>query len=253
MMVTAESYKWLTKRDMNILRTLYYHRFMSTSQIQRIFFDGTYSDVVTRRRLKKLRDNELIKSYYRADNADMIHTINEDGVFIVAAMEGKVFNDMYYNTRKDLLAFGLAEHSLLLTDVYIKLLEHSETLEGQIELFQVEKLNEEEFEYQGNKYKFRPDIFLIYRPDKNKDIVRLFFIEVDNGTENPKLFFKDKKIPAYETFYNSNIFQERYNGLFPEIVVLCHDEKRIKKLKKVTNTFLTWTYLLFDDVVDILN
>lgn len=247
-----KSYKFLTTRDMNVLKTLYYNRFMSTDQIRRLFYntkeDGTetlYGDIVTRRRLKKLRDHRLIKSYHRADCKDMLHIVDHDGLFIVASMLNTTWSQLYYSNKKDLLAYGFAEHSLMITEVYIKLLEETKKNNGEIELFQVEKLNEKRFELDGTPYKFRPDAFMIYRPEKSENRVRLYFLEVDNSTESPIIF--KSKISQYEAYYKSNLFQQEYSGLFPEVIVICRDQNRIDRLENMTKTFLKWRYILFDE------
>lgn len=245
---------WITLRDMKVLKLLYYCRFQTTNQIANIHYKydengemNKYYKTIARRRLKKMREEGLIKSYHRANNSTMVHTLYADGLYLVASLLGCAFNDLYYNYKDDLMSYSKAEHSIMLSDVYIDLLEAAERLGGKIELFQVEELNRKVYKMDGEEYIFIPDIFLIYRPNKSKDIVRLFFIEVDNSTERPKVFI-DSKIPKYEMYYHTGEFQELYEGLFPEVVTLCKDQKRIDKLKARTDTILGWNYYLYEDI-----
>lgn len=244
-------FKWITDRDKEVLKTIYYMRFITTKQLQQIHFkDIKYGQLVTTRRLQKLREHNLIKSYHRS-NKDMIHTIDSDGVLIVAGLIGSTYNKLIFSSRKDLLSYGMAEHSIMLVEVYVKILEAAAAAGGKIIEFKVEQLNEESFEIQGQKMKFRPDIFLRYQPDPSLDRYRLFYIEVDNDTETPGAF--KEKFKYYEGFFDSGIFQEKYSGLFPKVITLCNSQQRIHKLQQVTKTKLDWSYLLINDVGRIIN
>ncbi|MBO8161349.1 MAG: replication-relaxation family protein [Thermosipho sp. (in: Bacteria)] len=253
--------KWLTNRDKEVLKAIYFHRFITTKQLTELFFRyhfneegkrvgiNKYPNVIARRRIKKYRENKLIKSFYPAYNQDMIHSIDEKGLMIVAGLLGTTFNKLYFNKREDILSYGLAQHAIKLNDLYIKLLRESERLGGEIIKFQVERLNLTIFEYKDKKYRFQPDAFMIYKPNKNVNKVRMYYIELDNDTESPKRYAQ--KVEEYESYYNTKEFQRIYKT-FPKIITVTTTPGRIERLKRAAKTKLDWDYVLFKEAEKIL-
>lgn len=247
--------RWLTERDKKIIKFIYFHRFVSTNQVVEIFFkkkeDGSiikYPQNVARKRLQKYREEGLIKSFYTS-NSDLIHTIDEKGVYVVAGILNTTFNKLYFNPKEDLLSIGLANHSLKLNDLYIILRDAALKKGGNIIDFRVEVLNRVSFIYQNKKQVFQPDIYFVYQPDKNKSTGYPFFIELDLETESPKKY--KEKILNYENYHDSKDFQNQY-GIFPRIVTVTNTKSRSDRLKGFCKTKLDWRYLTMEEIERIL-
>lgn len=227
--------RWLRERDKKVIKFIYFHRFVSTSQIADIFFKYTekgtimkYPKNVARRRLQKYREEGLIKSFYTS-NTDMIHTIDEKGVMLVASILGTTFNKLYFNPKEDLLSIGLANHSLLLNDIYITLMNAADKKGGKILEYKVEVLNRTTFTYKNRKYTFQPDAYMLYQPDIRKKLAYPYFIELDLETESPKKY--KEKVINYENYYDSRDYQSQYNT-FPKIITITNTKARADRLKK---------------------
>lgn len=247
--------RWLQPRDKEVLKFIYFHRFSSTSQITEIFFKyqengelQKYPKCIARRRLAKYRDEGLIKSFYTA-NTDMIHSINEKGVMLVASILNTTFSKLYYNPREDLISIGIANHSLLLNDLYIDLLNHSNRLGGKIIDYKVEVLSRIDYKYKEKNYTLQPDVFMLYQPDIEKPTAYPYFIELDLNTEAPKAY--KEKVEKYERYYDSKDYQSQYST-FPKIVTITTNEARLKRLKNYAKTKLRWDYYLFEESEKIL-
>lgn len=247
--------RWLQGRDEDVLKFIYYHRFVSTSQIAEIFFkykdDGDlqkYPKGLARRRLLKYRNEGLIKSFYTS-NKDMIHSIDEKGVYIVASILNTTFNKLYFNPKEDLISIGLANHSLLLNDLYIKFLDHARATGGDIIEYKVESLNRISYKYKNKNYIFQPDAYMLYKPKKEKGIAYPYFIELDLDTEAPKKYAE--KIEQYERYYDSRDYQMQYS-LFPKIVTITTTKARCERLKNFCKTKLDWKYEIFSEATKVL-
>ena len=66
----------LTARDQEILRKLERCKWLTTSQIQRVFFPGVSLDPV-RKRLRKLAAAKCLRSYQRHQMAEMLHGLGK--------------------------------------------------------------------------------------------------------------------------------------------------------------------------------
>ncbi len=66
----------LTERDQAMLRKLVRCKWLTTSQIQRLFFPGVSLDPV-RKRLRKLADAKSLRSYQRHHMAEMLHGLGK--------------------------------------------------------------------------------------------------------------------------------------------------------------------------------
>lgn len=247
--------RWITERDKEVLKFIYFHRFVSTNQLAELFFKykkngelQKYPRGITRRRLLRYREEGLIKSFYTS-NTDMIHTIDEKGVMVVASILGTNFNSLYFNPKSDLIGIGLANHSLLLNDLYIDLLRACVATGGKIIEYKVEALNRVNYKYKNKKRYFQPDAYMLYAPNKNKRIAYPYFIELDLDTESPKKY--SEKIEQYENYYDSRDYQSQYNS-FPKIVTVTITKARAERLKNYAKTKLDWKYFVFDEANKIL-
>jgi protein involved in plasmid replication-relaxation len=102
----------LTTRDREIVRTLERCKWLTTSQIQRLFFPGVSFDPV-RKRMRKLSDAKFVQSYQQHHMSEMLHgfgkppkqiehLIGINDIRLAAEKEGVAFFYSYW----ELPAFG---------------------------------------------------------------------------------------------------------------------------------------------------
>lgn len=159
----------LTERDNKVLDLIAYFRYASLSQIVRAYYNGhKQSYNLARRRLTKLVDAGYMKRERSNINAEYVYYMKKN-------------NQM--------------NHSLILTEFYIKLLE----TDAEVDAFFVEKPY-------GS---MRPDAMVIAGWE---DLTHYFFVEV-HISNNP---FNQQK---YIDYYKSREWK-RYFPLYPKIIIL---------------------------------
>lgn len=105
------------------------------------------------------------------------------------------------------------KHDLLILDFYCALeLDRLKNPYGEIIYWQQDPHTKRSFTYEGIRYSFRPDIFVIYKHANNR--IKMFFVEIDNGTESTERL--KNKIKTYKNYYLSgNWREEHWARLFP--------------------------------------
>jgi hypothetical protein len=243
----------LTKRDIEVLKLLYYNRFLHGGQIAELFYKykndevNLRRDVIARRRLWKMIKNKLVKEYVPYANKKKIYALDDAGVELVCSIVGTKYEN--YAKRENILNMGLMEHSLEINDFYINLSNYCRDHNYTIKTFQVERHNRRTFTHNKQSYTFQPDIFFIITNATGKG--KVYYAELDRNTEAPKKFAK--KVINYEAFYHQELQKEDWNNqnIRPDIIVLCDNKNRLERLQEVTKSILKWKFILKDDVEGI--
>lgn len=240
----------LTETDKKVLTLLYYNRFLSSKQIQRIFYNTQkQGNLIARRRMNKmLGDNKakykLINEYIPFENNMKVYSLNDIGTAYITGFLN-IPNTYKKETWQDV---GRIEHALDINDFYINLLEYGK---GSINTFLVERHNRRQFNFNSKQYIIIPDVFFVYTEPNKKG--KAYFVEVDRNTEAPKKFAM--KIPVYEAYYQIEILKEDWQPeqkVKPVIIILCDTEERIKRLKAVCKTNLPLRFHLKNDIKGVL-
>ena len=79
----------LTTRDKEILRKLQRCKWLTTSQIQRVFFPGVSLDPV-RKRMHKLADAKYLQSYQRHHMSEMLHGLGKPPKLMLRPLRAEI-------------------------------------------------------------------------------------------------------------------------------------------------------------------
>lgn len=202
------NFRWLTERDKRVLDFLCRARYVSTSQLTELFFryrdDGTENknpDVVCRRRMKVLEDNNMVKSFYRQAGSDKIYTVHDVKV-------------------ERIVTLNQIKHSLEINDLFIQIKRYAGYKGHTIHDFYIERplLNG-----------IIPDIILVY---VIKGRAKILFIEYDRGTET--LTRIRKKVENYKAYLDKQLYLDedfQVSKIRPEIWFVCESERRAKNIE----------------------
>ena len=241
----------LTDRDIEILKYFNQYRYLRTSQVKLLAFPENVTLQSTRRRIRYLYHHKFINRIQPLIrpgvnlSGETAYFLAEEGVQLLTSMEVKIIPYPHSNSRKHLFL----QHALELSDfrifIYQTLLEN-ETVElhrfvGDHELkshLKKEKGNDRFRLYQqlthpitGGKYHFHPDgLFVLQGRGKFKTHQKLFFVEIDRGTET--LDRIKKKVIGYNLFKKSDKFKKfgKFNGF--RVLIQTHSDKRADNMRK---------------------
>lgn len=237
----------LTARDHEILATLSTARYLTTDQIQQLFWNGATGSVGPRkaceRRLRKLREQGFVRAIEqpvtRAEaSKPYIYTLAERG----AAHLGFHPREIEEATP----SYPFLTHLLRTNDLRIAVLLACDRLG----LTLVEWLDEKLLRSTGRKeYVVLPGsegaseragvtpdaAFLIQRSEKKA----LFFVEVDDATVTvaPSIWQRrgwTRKIRVYLAYFASECYQKRYGNRPARVLTVTTGEKRLQHLKAAT-------------------
>lgn len=242
----------LTKRDRDVLLSLYYHRCLTSKQIAEIHFRygkngyNNQAELIARRRLRKLFDLKLVDRFFvfpdDGQGSSAQHVILDTlGAHMVAGMLNLPFEDLEWRYDMNDVRLPYLDHMILINDFYVWLLKWAREHGHTIDTFLVENHVRHEFKYKRKKIKFNPDAYgRYYTGDEGFH----FFFEMDNGTMTLQTF--KKKLERYEAFFASEEYKKYYGDSFPLILVVAPDEERAISLRNTiyadNNYGLQWLF-----------
>lgn len=232
----------IQRRDIEILRSLYDYRFLTTSQVESLFFN-------TRKRaergLRKLYDAGLVDRLFRPvvlGSAEIIYALGGYGVNLLAQEMGI--------DRGEINAMRLKAHSQksLFLDHFVDInqfrvaLTLSSAASGYIVLFwkyenELRSLNDQgvlisdrvkDPENPGQRIPVSPDGFFGIETPRGR---AYFFIEVDRATMSNARF--KRKMTGYARYWLDSVYQERW-GYRTFRVLTITSANRLANLLKVT-------------------
>lgn len=226
----AEQAQALSARDRDILRSLARHRFMTTNQIERLFFFDHASSLAgargCRRVLRRLDDADLAVRLPRrvgglgAGSAASIWSLAPLGGRALAYLDG---DGLSVRVREPSVRF--VAHSLAVAEVHVRLAEAART--GVFELSQIQIEQEGWRRYlglSGSTSCLKPDLAVV---TATPDFEDHWFIEVDLGTEHVPTILK--KCQQYQTYRQTGIEQADAN-FFPVVIWVAPTRMRAEKL-----------------------
>lgn len=251
---------YLTKRDKEVLLSIYYHRCLTTEQIAEMHFKydskgkrNKQASLIARRRLRKLFDSCLIDRFFidvgEGKGSSQAHNILDSlGARVVAGLLNQSMEEINWKYEMNEVRLPYLEHMVKINDFHIRLLRKSRSVKPQHEVtdFRTENHVRHEFKYWGATHYFNPDAYGQYwKGDEGFH----FFLELDNGTMTPKVF--EKKHQRYTAFYDSGEYEKHYEN-FPYILTVTTTPERAEQLRnlicKVDNTDLIWLFTSEDQV-----
>lgn len=226
----------LSERDKSILLLAQKFRYLTTSQIQRLYFRSSSSHSAALRAadraLMKLRDYHLIVSLkrriggIRAGSGSYVWSLSPSGVRLLGLMNSSG------NTTKRQRSFEpsprFLEHTLAVAEIYVQL----NLLQNQHKDLKIQKVEVEPDCWRtyvginGTAAYLKPDLYLVTVSGEYEDH---WFIEIDLDTESPSRVIR--KCRQYYRYYLSGKEQQTA-GVFPWVVWIVPSESRIRSLQQ---------------------
>ena len=216
-------------RDLEVLRRLARHRFLSRSQVEAFLFDGANlgdvsKDVLTRRVLKRLTSRGLVSATRRlvggpgGGSARLGYFLTGDGAAFAGAAGPR------RAARRGKGTFLLA-HSLMAADVALAFVRSARSHAGH-ELLDWESYEQGAAELRGSR--LVPDARVAYTtPAWRLDA----FVEIDLATEGTRFF--SAKIHRYLDYYRSDTWRARL-PTWPAVLTVTPTAQRASALRVAT-------------------
>lgn len=248
----------LTKRDKEVLLSIYYHRCLTTEQVAEIHFrydpkgtENTQAQVLARRRLRKLFDYVLIDRFFidagENNGSSQGHLILDTlGAKVVAGLLNTSVEELEWRYDMNETRLPYLKHMVDINRFYISLLKASRPRGHEASYFRTENHVRHEFKYQDGRVRFNPDAYGQYwMGQEGFD----YFLEWDNGTMTASTF--QKKHKRYTAFYASDEYLKFYQT-FPAILVVTTSMDRAEELRKcisiIDRTDMVWLFTSEDRV-----
>jgi hypothetical protein len=248
----------LTLRDLELLQVLFTARFLTTVQLQRLFWQpskggmwGPKKDC--ERRLRQLTQAGLVQRIERPVKRGevrlpYIYTLAKGGKEVLVAELGIPPEEIDWRTTND-ETYAFLAHTLQITDVWLAVrlaCAHAGVTLGSW-------VSEREFRSEGTDYVLLtgpegqeekaavvPDaVFTLVQGTRRG----LFFVEVDRRTTTiaPTLWERRgwrRKVQAYTVYQKSQAYQERYGAQRARILTITTSSGRLTHLKQATERVL---------------
>lgn len=222
------------KRDLEILKALFACGFLSTSQIQALFF-GQNRSVVCRRLNQRLLAKKIVTRYRPGlafDSTEAVYALGPVGVEILAE-ELEVSPAEIFKPKQQKYNPLFLNHTLEINDVWIALRAACNQSGGEFRLISwwTEKKLRKRYQRVGNVERPLPDSrFVLYKKSTQKE--RLFLLEIDRGTERTPVF--QKKVERYLEYYLSEQHQADYGFKVFRVLTVVPDKGRLQTLLKAS-------------------
>ncbi len=221
----------LGDRDMEVLRSVWTHRYLTTEQIRRLYFTSAANPTAglraTTRNLNKLRGLALVDRLERriggvgSGSGSYVWRLLAAGEHLLR-MSGDITRPKQKRFEPSRLFLA---HTLAVSEFYVRL---TEICVGSVKLTQVQSEPDSwrTFRSGGKKVTLRPDLFAITENEQYED---QWLFEVDLDTEAPARIIE--KCRRYQLFYRSGSKYQQ-GGVFPLVVFIVPDETRKAALIK---------------------
>lgn len=217
----------LSDRDLDVLRSVSDHRFLTAVQIEALHFDRHSSKEagarVCRRVLERLNSQRIIRRLQRRVGG--VRAGSASFVYAVGPMGTRLLGHSKRTTEPSEL---FLDHTLAIGDVRVEL--HSAERTGRISVIdlQVEPAAWRRFTGSGGAPDIvRPDLYLLTAAGEYEDA---WFLEIDRGTESPAAL--SRKCHAYNRYWNSGQEQAQH-GSFPLTVWVCETTERATRIQRL--------------------
>jgi hypothetical protein len=247
--------KWLTDRDILILRYLNRYPFLTTGQIEMFVFNNLKPSSwrnKSNERLRKLYKAHLVDRWYpptAVGSAESHYVLDVGGAKILALKGTK---EMEKWRKRDYVPQTYT-HTLKIIDfrAMLSVLQKQESFE--VLTFRTEKKNAMEYPMNGGKKgEVQPDALCIY---KSNNRIKAFFLECDNGTMTENQL--KSKIIRYNQLFKSEEWKktdwaQKLKAFLP-IVFVMRTEEDIRNLNAYTSKLesnIKFYYTTYDDLIE---
>lgn len=237
----------ITKRDKDILISLYWHRCLTSHQIREMHFIGpSQADVICRRRLRRMFDELLVERFFvdvgEGNGSSPQHVLLDTlGAKIVAGLLNIPLSELKWSKDHNEAALPYLKHTTELNDYYVRLLKRAREQGHDIPTFVTEHHLLHSFKFRDDSFTFNPDAYFEYW--KGEDGLS-FFLEWDRGTMTRRQFQEKQK--RYRAFYGSREYRKAGYEVMPDILTIVPDMARAERLREaieaVDRTDLRWLF-----------
>jgi hypothetical protein len=252
----------ITRRDKDVLLSLYYHRCLTTRQIAEIHYKYNYkgkensqAELIARRRIRNLFDKQLVDRFFvdvGNEGSSQGHIVLDQlGAKVVAGLLNQKAEDIHWSYDMNAAKLPYLAHMIDTNNFYIYLLRKARELKHEVTGFRTENHCRHDFKFWGERMVCNPDAYGQYWiPSEGKEDEGFhFFLEWDNGTMTSSVF--QRKHKRYSAFYASGAYESIYQE-FPLILTVAPTKDRALQLRKaiygIDNTDLQWLFAAKEDV-----
>jgi hypothetical protein len=229
----------LTDRDREIIKAVNDFRALRAAHIHALFFGASPS--ATRSRLMRLfqhgyLDRQFLSLFNGSSAATPpLYTIGKKGAQLLIEAYGYEAADLRIPKKE--FSWQFVEHLSKITDFRIAVTLAARAHNWQIETWEDERVFKAATDYvlvtsDGSREQEKPvlpDGYFCLKTDRGR---AHFFLEIDRGKE-PERSFKPQ-IEIYEAYVRSGGYQARYSKKSLRILIVTTTERRIHKLKTIT-------------------
>ncbi len=220
------------ERDSELLAEIYYHRAMSRSQVQELYFGSVAR---CNSRLRQLFDHGYLSRHYPSAaryGAEAVYTLGPAGIPVVAGSTGLDPAEV----RRQCGRPTYMEHTLEVVEFYLaarRASASSGTVAIERWLPEIRCRHEYRIRLKGQsqwaKEVFKPDGFVRLtrtRGGATEDFS--YFIEIDLGHTSSRQF--GRKIDSYSRYRDTGMFTERYSSSAFQTLVITTGQARLRNL-----------------------
>lgn len=218
----------IQKRDIDILKALLACRFLSTSQIQRVFFEKNRS-VVCSRLNKKLLPQKIVNRHYpkiRFQNTEAIYSLGSEGARI---LKEKLGVDARVNLGSPSFSSLFLNHLLEINEFWIALRDACQPSYGNCTLVSwwTEHKIRKKIQPTGETTPIPDARFVLKYQDGTKGS---FLLEIDRGSEKMQVI--QSKVRTYLEYYLSGRHEVDYGFKKFRVLVVVPNRTRLEKALK---------------------
>lgn len=221
----------LSERDLEIIRSVAEHRFLTTRQLEALHFADHASELagarVCRRVLARLTDERLLARLERRVGG--VRAGSASFVYALGAIGGRLLDGQRRRITEPSTTF--LTHTLAVAQAHVELVQAVRN--GQLELVAVDvepKCWRRYVGPGGAREVLRPDLYVVTGSGEFEDC---WFFEIDCDTESPLAL--RRKCRAYEAYWRSGREQAAH-GAFPLVVWVVPDDGRARQLQQVVGS-----------------
>lgn len=218
----------VSERDLDVIRSVAEHRFLTTRQLEALHFADHASQLagarVCRRVLARLTDERLLARLRRRVGG--VRAGSASFVYALGPVGGRLIDGQSRRLVEPSTTF--LAHTLAVAQAHVELIQAARA--GQLELLNLDVEPRCWRRYIGSggaREVLRPDLYAVTGSGEFEDC---WFVEIDRGTESPLAL--RRKCRAYEAYWRSGREQEAH-GAFPLVVWAASDERRAQQLQQV--------------------
>jgi len=237
----------IQKRDKEIILAVYENRFLKRDQIERLFFAGA-STSACNQRLMKLYQHKFLDRLFLPigiGSSQAVYAIDRLGAEVVASHFGINKCQVNWRRRHNKVEFFFLDHTVGVSEVNVSLQvalrdkTDAKLLFWKREAF-LPKDKVQDPEHYESKLPVYPDAFFGLGLKNGKSF---FFVEVDMATEPLNRF--RKKLVAYQQYWKTGAYQERYNYRNYRVLTVTTGPERLNNLLKIADSLGARNMFLF--------